>query len=261
MVEALKFGLGTSNEIGDPDSKDITADDKQTLLNFLRSVTGDNLTRTIAMKIRDKTQPDQSFYGLSPGSTLDHGSSQLCIVSHDGDALAMTTSINSEFGALFLSRQTGIWMNNGMNDFLKTSQAGQSRSRNFIAPEKRPVSSMAPTILVNTDGDVVLAITSTDSSTISSGIAAQVLTRILWMNHTVKEAIDCGRLHSQFHPDQVFRENTADNDVVQGLRHRGHKIAKGDWDGNVIAIARDARTGLLNGTYFRRKSSGGVDGA
>lgn len=223
-----------------------------------------NVTKAVSTKIRDKPQLDSAFYGLIREQLRDHGSGQLCIISPNGDAFAMTSSINTEFGALFLSHHTGIWMNNVMNDF-STPYADNVYGlppayANFIAARKRPMSSLAPSIVVDAKGDVMLAITSTGSGTIGSGIA-QVLARILWMGHTVKEAIDCGRLYNQLYPDEVRYESTVDNDVLDGLRRRGHKTVQFPWEGNVIAAARDARTNLLNGSYdYRNQSSGGVDG-
>ncbi|XP_064487596.1 scoloptoxin SSD14-like [Ornithodoros turicata] len=264
IVEAFKFGFGKRPYFRDPAALDVSKDLGIALGNLVKSLLSRNVTRFVSKKIRGQPQADVSFYGMDMSKIQDHGSGQLCIFAPNGDAFAMTTSINTEFGALFRSHQTGIWLNNVMNDFSSPYSDNvyglPPAVPNYIVPGKRPMSSLAPSIVVDANGDVILAITSTGSATITTGIA-QVMIRILWMNHSVKEAIDCGRLHNQLYPDELRYEDTLDKDVVAGLQWRGHHMVLAPWEGNVVAVARDPRTNRFNGSYdYRHQSSGGVDG-
>ncbi|XP_064460785.1 scoloptoxin SSD14-like isoform X2 [Ornithodoros turicata] len=219
MIEASKFGFARRSNFSDPYSPDVTTNQRKALLDLAQSLTHDTVRRLTSNKIRNKPQPKPSFYSISGKHIRDHGSGQLAVVAPNGDALAVISSINTEFGALVLSHQTGIWMNNAMDHFSTPKEWNEHglppTAANAIAPGKRPLSSSAPSIMVNGRGDVILVITSTGSGTIITGIA-QVLMRIRWMEHSVKQAIDCGRLHSQLYPSTVFHERIADNVRLRG---------------------------------------------
>ncbi|XP_064488800.1 scoloptoxin SSD14-like [Ornithodoros turicata] len=264
IIEALKFGFGKRASLRDPDAVDITKEQRTALLKLVKSLVSSRETKTVSSKISDRPVPDTEFYGLSPDEIRDHGSGQICMIAPNGDAFAMTTTINTEFGAFYMSSSTGIWMNNVMNDFATPYSENvyglPPTFPNYIAPWKRPMSSLAPSIVIDHKGDVSAVITSTGSGTILSGLA-QVLMRMMWMGHTPKEAIDCGRIHNQLYPDEVRYEDIADNDIIAGLRHRGHKVKMAPWEGNVLAIGRDVHANVWNGTYdYRNETSGGVDG-
>lgn len=82
----------------------------------------------------------------------DHGTSHLCVVDGDRNAVAMTTTVNYVFGALVLSPSTGIVLNNEMDDFSVPEERAPDElppaPANFIAPGKRPLSSMTPLIIL-----------------------------------------------------------------------------------------------------------------
>ncbi|XP_054924058.1 scoloptoxin SSD20-like [Dermacentor andersoni] len=149
------------------------------------------------------------------------------------------------FGSHLLSKATGIWYNNEMNDFSTPHGASvhgipASSISNEIRPGMRPVSSLCPTVVVDGNGDVLLAATATGGPLIISALT-QVLVRSLWMGHTVKEAIDAGRVHNQLFPKDVVQyEDTVDADVLYSLRKRGHKLSPFNWTGTVVAIQRKA---------------------
>ncbi|XP_064481684.1 scoloptoxin SSD14-like [Ornithodoros turicata] len=264
FIEAFKFGFATREHLGDPRSSDFEGEKRRRLFELMQTLTSNTYAARIKAKIKEQTVADTGYYGLNFTGKDGHGSGQLVIVAPNGDAISMVASINTEFGALVLSRRTGIWMNNVMDDF---SQAAQSdiydfvpTSGNYILEGKRPLSSLAPSIVVDSSGDFVIGITSTGSGTIITGIV-QVLARILWMRNTVKEAIDCFRIHTQLKPDIVKYENTTDKSVVSGLQRRKHNVTLYKWDGNVIAVVRDRQLKVYNGSSdYRTAQTGGVTG-
>lgn len=82
----------------------------------------------------------------------DHGTSHISIVDSERNAVSMTTTINGYFGAKFLSKRTGIILNNEMDDFSMPISSSKDEPppapANFIHPGKRPLSSMTPTIVL-----------------------------------------------------------------------------------------------------------------
>lgn len=108
------------------------------------------------------------------------------------------------FGSAQIGPRTGIVFNSAMNDF---SIAGHKNifnlppsPSNFIAPQKRPMSSMSPMILADQKANVRLVLSAAGGSKIISAIV-DVLTRVLWFNQNIKEAIDAPRYHSQLVPN------------------------------------------------------------
>ncbi|XP_075527125.1 scoloptoxin SSD20-like [Dermacentor variabilis] len=117
------------------------------------------------------------------------------------------------FGALAISPSTGVLLNNEMDDFANPGKANTfglvSSATNYIRPKKRPTSSMSPLVITDADGSVVMATSSTGAFIICSGLT-QVVMRSLWMNHTVKEAIDAPRIHHQLPAPEVLAEEQID---------------------------------------------------
>ncbi|KAH7945038.1 hypothetical protein HPB49_005097 [Dermacentor silvarum] len=229
LVEALKFGFARRFELGDPEATEIkkvcTHNERRTLAvvafaqslgKVLRELASPTVSQKVALsKITESAHSEPGYYGPIMSSADDHGSGHVCIVAANGDALCLVSSINTAFGSHILSKATGIWYNNDMNDFSTPHDQSVhglpgSSSSNEIRPGLRPVSSLCPTVVVDGKGDVLVAATATGGPLIISALA-QVLVRSLWMGHTVKQAIDAGRVHNQLFPEDVVQhEDTAD---------------------------------------------------
>ncbi|KAH7953220.1 hypothetical protein HPB49_006190 [Dermacentor silvarum] len=260
VVEALKFAYGTRPKLGDLRKV-------PTLSSLINSITSpDRATEIAQKKITSKPHPNVRDYGLDSVSAEDHGSGQLVIVAPDGDAIAMTSTINTALGALVASSSTGIILNNQMHDFSMQGTLDvygfRAGKENDIEPGKSPMSSMTPLIVVDRSGDVLFVGSALGGTTCTSALT-QVAMRALWMEHTVKQAIDAGRLHNHLLPENVVRyEETADKDVLWWLKKQGHELAPDQWQGNVIAVQRVPSEKVYRGNYdFRYASSGALDGA
>ncbi|KAH6943778.1 hypothetical protein HPB50_027343 [Hyalomma asiaticum] len=169
IVEALKFGFARRFELGDPEATEIS----KSLGMLLRDLTSATESQKVALsQITKSAHGDTRYYGPQLASTEDHGSGHVCIVAADGDALCLVSSINTAFGSHILSKVTGIWYNNDMNDFAtpynKSVHDTPASSNNYIRPGLRPVSSLCPTVVVDADGDVLLAATATGGQLIIS---------------------------------------------------------------------------------------------
>ncbi|KAL4194431.1 hypothetical protein AMTRI_Chr05g68670 [Amborella trichopoda] len=144
MVEALKEMFAMRMGLGDPDFEDVEP--------VVDVVLADLVARYLKNRIDDNTAHDP-FFPIQRWRLLsDHGTSHLCVVDDERNAVSMTTSINSLFGALFRSPKTGIILNNQMDDFnIPTDMIDTPKPlacANYIKPYKRPLSSMMPTIFL-----------------------------------------------------------------------------------------------------------------
>jgi gamma-glutamyltranspeptidase / glutathione hydrolase len=176
------------------------------------------------------------------------------VVDAQGNAVAVTTTINDWFGSRVTADGLGFLMNDEMDDF--SSKPGVPNldgliqgEANTIGPGKRPLSSMTPTIVVH-DGKTVLVLGSPGSSKIITTVA-NVLMGVLDYGMNIQEAVDAPRFHNQWQPDVLNVEQWFSPDTVSGLRKMGYKVDFGLHEGDNVTpywsdgecIAIDARTG------------------
>lgn len=126
----------------------------------------------------DDTKAYQTFdhYGAEFTNKTEYGTSHVSVVGANGDAVSVTSSINYYYGAGLIGPRTGIIFNSGMNDFAVPAFPNLFQlppsSNNFMAPHKRAVSSMSPTIITGQDGGVRLVIGAAGGSKIVSGVSS-----------------------------------------------------------------------------------------
>jgi len=179
------------------------------------------------------------------------------IVDATGMAVAVTTTINSGFGAKFVIEGAGFLMNNEMDDFsikpgvpnLYGLVGGEA---NAIAPEKRMLSSMTPTILTK-DGQLFMVLGTPGGSTIITSVF-QTIINVIDYGMNIQEAVDAPRFHHQWLPEWVVYEKYGlPRDVVENLERMGHRLEeRRSTIGNVQAILVDPETGLLLGASDSR---------
>lgn len=111
-----------------------------------------------------------------------------------------------------MGKRTGIIFNSAMNDFSIEGQTNlfnlPPSPSNFIAPQKRPMSSMSPMILTDQKANVRMAISAAGGTKIISAIV-DVIVKVLWFNQNIKDAIDAPRFHSQLVPNVLQYENSS----------------------------------------------------
>ncbi|KAG0719917.1 Glutathione hydrolase 1 proenzyme [Chionoecetes opilio] len=225
ITEAMKWAYAKRTELGDSNYVNIT--------EFARNLTSDAFAKSVQSQIMDdQTFQDPGHYGAITTTKEDHGTAHLSLLAPNGDAVAVTSTINLYFGAGIRSKQTGIVLNDEMDDFSApniTSYFGLPPSpANFIRPGKRPLSSMCPAVFIDSEGDVRLVIGAAGGTKISSGVAWVSLNN-LWLGDNIKEAIDARRIHHQLFPMTLDYETGTATITDNRLKGRAGDVGgKGD---------------------------------
>jgi gamma-glutamyltranspeptidase/glutathione hydrolase len=192
---------------------------------------------------------------LAPAS--DHGTSNLLVVDKDGNVVAVTTTINTIFGAKMMVASLGLVLNDEMDDFaagpgVPNAFKLEGAVANEIAPGKRPLSSMSPTIVMR-HGNPVLTAGASGGPTIITGVL-QVMLNVLDFHLDVQAAVDEPRVHEQAAPDLVFVESAMPAATCSALARMGYRLKKVPSLGAVGAIT--IAPGNLNGAFDPRKGGG-----
>lgn len=189
------------------------------------------------------------------------------VVDPDGNAVAVTTTINDWFGSRVTADGLGFLLNDEMDDF--SSKPGVPNAdgliqgaANEIGPGKRPLSSMTPTIVVH-NGKTVMVLGSPGSSKIITTVA-NVLMGVVDYGMNLQEAVNAPRFHNQWLPDVVNVEKWFSPDTVNTLGKMGYKVQVGLHDGQDVSpywsdaecIAIDEKTGERLGATDGRNSRG-----
>ena len=160
----------------------------------------------------------------------------------EGNWVACTATINTAFGSKVVVPGTGVLLNNEMDDF--AIQPGVPNAFNLIggeanavAPGKRPLSSMSPTIVLR-DGQPILAVGAAGGPTIISQTLLAIINTVDF-GLSVREAIASARFHHQWKPDELKIERAIAPEVRDELRKRGHILSETDSFGACQAVARE----------------------
>jgi gamma-glutamyltranspeptidase / glutathione hydrolase len=183
------------------------------------------------------------------------------VVDSEGNAVAVTTTLNDTFGSRVTAEGLGFLLNDQMDDF--TSKPGVPNAygliqgpANAIGPGKRPLSAMTPTIVLK-DGKLFLVLGSPGGPTIITTVA-NVLIGVVDFSLDIQEAVNAPRFHNQWLPDQILVEDRLSPDTMNLLRAKGHKLdIKHFWgDGECIMV--DPRTGERLGASDGRNNGKAV---
>ncbi|XP_066137785.1 scoloptoxin SSD14-like isoform X1 [Euwallacea fornicatus] len=244
IVEAFKYAYAKRTELGDTNFVNIT--------ELLGNLTSREYARDIRDRITDdKTFTDPKHYGAIFYTKPDHGTAHISIIDENGDAVSATSSINLFFGSGMTSTQTGIIYNSVMDDFsfpyFKNYFGLPGSPNNEMLPEKRPLSSMSPTILVDKNEDVKMVVGASGGTVITTSVAWTII-RSIWFGDNIKEAIDSPRIHHQLYPMQIMYEYGMLQQIVDGLRALGHAVHR-DLSSVVCALKKEKDYISANADY------------
>ena len=241
QIEAMRHAyLDRNNTLGDPD--------------FVKNPLERLLDKAYAAKVRAAIDPARAgvSINLKPGLAPHEGSNttHYSIVDGKGNAVAVTYTLNDWFGAKVTAAGTGVLLNNEMDDF--TAKLGVPNSyglvqgeANAIAPGKRPLSSMSPTI-VSQGGKLVMVLGTPGGSRIITAVL-QTLLNVVDYGMNVQEAVDAPRFHQQWLPNPTSVEPFAlSPDTRRILEGMGHVFTASPPANHMAAILIGAP--LLGGT-------------
>lgn len=209
--------------------------------------------RELAARIDlQKTQPTKSYGRFAPID--DAGTTHFSVIDAAGNAVACTETINTEYGSWIVEPKFGILLNNEMDDF--AAVPGQPNafgliqsSANAVAPRKKPLSSMTPTIIVK-DGQAKFVLGASGGPRIITA-TTQVLLNMLDRQQTPAAAVQAPRLHHQWLPDVLDLEPRLNDDWREPLTKLGHKTQKRSGGSASQAVSRSA-DGLRAGSDPRK---------
>jgi gamma-glutamyltranspeptidase/glutathione hydrolase len=217
-IEAMRHAYVDRNSLlGDPD--------------FVTNPIAKLTSPEYAAKIRAAIDPAHATPSAShPEGKAPHegnNTTHFSIVDSEGNAVAVTYSLNDWFGAGMVAGDTGVLMNDTMDDF--TSKVGAPNSfglvqgeKNAIQPGKTPLSSMAPTILIK-DGKPVFVVGTPGGSRIITVVAEAILD-VVDYGMTISDAVDAPRIHNQWLPDvtnvELFALSPDTRAILEGMGHR-----------------------------------------
>jgi len=220
LTEAESRAFADRNHfLGDPDFVDIPA------------------SQLLQKKYLKKRMKSFSWKEATNSSDIKHGeilvyesneTTHYSIIDSEGNAVAVTTTLNGAYGSKLYSDELGFFFNNQMDDFSVKPGTPNSygligNEANSIAPEKRMLSSMTPTI-IEKKGKLFMVLGSPGGSTIITSVLQTIL-NVYEFNMNMQEAVNSPRFHHQWLPDEIrFEPFVFDSDVLEKLEKKGYKI-------------------------------------
>ncbi|HXQ20718.1 MAG TPA: gamma-glutamyltransferase [Candidatus Acidoferrales bacterium] len=254
LAEAMQHAFADRAQYyGDPDFVEVP------LARLLSSTN----TAALRARIRASMTLDHDAYGSAGASGVtaarDGGTSHLSVMDADGNAVACTTTINTGFGSKVVVGDTGVILNNEMDDFSAQASAPNvygliGAAANAIAPRKRPLSSMTPTI-VTRGGEPILALGGSGGPLIISA-TLQVLLNVLDFGLDATAAVAAPRIHDQWVPPVLAVEPGVPDLARAALARYGYSVKEVPAMAAVQVVRQDA--GIFEGAADPRKGGEAV---
>ena len=243
VAEAMKLAFADrAHWVGDPDFAPVP-----------RGLASKQYAAGLSQRIHlDRATPVPT-HGEPPNASSDifkKHTTHFSTADRDGNWVACTATVNTSFGCKVVVPGTGIVLNNQMDDF--SIQPGVSNyfgligaEANAVAPGKRPLSSMSPTIVLK-DGKPVFSVGAAGGPTIISQAALAII-NVIDFGMDNDSALKQPRFHHQWAPDELRIEKSVPAEVRAKLEKRGHKLKVVDSMGAAQAIALDPESASFTG--------------
>jgi len=238
MVEAEKRLYAQREGWGDPDFN-------PTMAEIARKIVSKDFARTLRDSIGDRATAAQQIAGAHEGANTTH----ISVVDAQGNAVALTTTVNEPFGSCVVAQGTGVLLNDEMDDFAVAPGVANAfdlrgGTANAPGPGKVPLSSIAPTLVFTPGGELRLVLGSAGGSTIPTTIA-QAIIHVIDERMPIDRALAAPRIHHNLFPDAIRVEPEGlEASTAQALEARGHHIEyrPRPW-AKVSAVEVDPETG------------------
>lgn len=254
-IEAMRRGFADRAEhLGDPDHVDVP----------VAQLLAPSWIAMRRVSIGDRAAPDVRPLVLGGGAESTE-TTHLCVLDGDGNAVSLTTTLNSTFGSGRMAAGTGFLLNNEIDDFaifpgVPNDYGLVGSAANRLVGGKRPLSSMTPTVVLDEAGAVRLVVGSPGGPRIISAVA-QVLLRHVAYGQPIDAAVRAPRVHQQWRPTVTYLEPGWSTGLASALEERGHEveIAARRW-ASVQAIAVEPGREPTVASDPRRGGTGAVVG-
>jgi gamma-glutamyltranspeptidase/glutathione hydrolase len=220
MIEAMKRAYADrAAYMGDPES----------VVMPLARLTAKHYAAALRSEIGERATPAADIHPGKPADAEGRNTTHFSVIDRDGNAVANTYTLNFSYGLGLVAEGTGVLLNNELDDF--TAKPGAANAyglvgfnANLPGPDKRPLSSMTPTIVLK-DGKPLLVTGSPGGSRIITAVL-QVIMNVIDFHMDIADAVSAPRLHNQWHPDVPYAEPGFDPAVLDALKARGHTIVE-----------------------------------
>ena len=221
VAEAMKLAFADrAFWLGDPDAVDVP-----------RGLIDKGYAVALAQRIDPAKATPVPSHGQPPAAAEDvfgkKHTTHITAADSDGNWVAITATVNTTFGSKVIVPGTGIVLNNEMDDF--SAQPGKPNAfglvgaeNNAVAPGKRPLSSMTPTIVLK-DGKPVMTVGAAGGPKIITSVLLAMLRR-LDFDQSLADAVGAPRIHQQWMPDVLTVEQKMPEEIIEQLKAKGHKI-------------------------------------
>src|SRR4029078_3722903 len=248
MVEAMKRAYADRAVfMGDPDAIKMP----------VAGLTSKKYAASLRAQIDKRATPSAEIRAGKPADFEGRNTTHFSVIDGAGNAVSNTYTLNFSYGLGLVAEGTGVLLNNELDDF--TSKPGTANAyglvgynANLPGPNRRPLSSMTPTIFLK-DGKTFLITGSPGGSRIISTVL-QIIVNVIDFNLAVDQAVSAPRVHHQWQPDELFVEPDISLEIHEGLVKRVYKVTPNppQTSSNSIEITSDGYVGAAD-----RRTRGG----
>ena len=241
LVEAMKLAFADrAYWLGDPD-----------FTNVPKGLVSQAYAQKIANKIHLSKAGVARSHGIPDNAQkelFDKHTTHISVADKHGLWVSITTTLNTSFGSKVVIPGTGVIMNNQMDDFAAQPNVPNTyglvgSEANSIAPGKRPLSSMSPTIVVH-NKTPIMALGAAGGPMIITQVT-QALIRYLALDQSLYESLASPRVHQQWKPEFVFYDKALAPKQRQALEAKGHRLKQLRFEGSTNAIAWTKENGFV----------------
>ena len=238
--------------------------------DFVKVPVAGLIDKAYAAKLRSNISTERASTSAEvragrPAGYESEETTHFTVVDAEGNAVANTYTLNNSYGSAAVAKGTGMLLNDEMDDF--AAKPGTPNmygliqgERNAVAPRKRPLSAMTPTIVLRKDGSFWFTVGSPGGPTIINTVLC-VITNVIDFDMNIQQAIDAPRIHHQWLPDELVGEPLGlSSDTQKALASRGHALAKQRTLGDAEGIMIEEKTGVRLGATDPRRSDGAAIG-
>ncbi len=255
LTETMRRAYADRAEhLGDPDFNE-----DMPISRLLDKVYAAKLRSTISLDKKSESSPSQFAQAYESEETT-----HFSVVDRDGNMVSLTYTLEFSYGSAIVVEGGGYLLNNELGDFnavpgMTDERGNIGTSPNLVAPQKRPLSSMTPTIVAQ-NGMPVFATGSPGGKTIIN-TTMQTILNVIDHGFNIAEAIEAGRIHHQWFPDITSVEtNAISADTIRLYEAKGHRIRERSSQGAAMGVYYNRDEGMFEGASDSRRGDGAAVG-